>query len=251
MTQKPEHIVAVTTHTRRGGIRHSFRHCVDYVVVDPEAGYPGPWLFSRNRMNLASIHDCDHGGPKKTGRGPAWARSALADRGLGVAGIQLLLLTQPRFLGYVFNPVSFWLAMDGDSLVAVIAEVSTPFGDRHSYLCHLEEFAPIRADSHISAPKNLHVSPFQDVAGTYQFNFDVRADRIAIRILHRNGSEGVIATLSGLRAPLTNIGLLRASLRRPSGAVRTILLIYWQALRLKIKGAQYRARPVPPKTEVS
>ncbi|MGI9391522.1 MAG: DUF1365 domain-containing protein [Boseongicola sp.] len=251
MTQYPEHIVAVTTHTRRGEIRHSFSHGVDYVVIDPEAGLPGPWLFSRNRMNLVSIHDCDHGGPIKSGRGPAWARSALAARGLEVAGIQLLLLTQPRFLGYVFNPVSFWLAMDDDALVAVIAEVSTPYGDRHSYLCHLEEFAPIRADSSISAPKNLHVSPFQEVAGTYQFNFDVRADRIAIRILHRNGSEGVVATLSGARAPMTNFGLLRASLRRPSGAVRTSLLIDGQALQLKFKGVQYRARPAPPKTEVS
>jgi uncharacterized protein len=69
--------------------------------------------------------------------------------------------------------------------------------------------------------------------------------------LHRNSDQGVVATLSGPRAPLTDAALLRGSLRRPLGALRTIILIYWQALRLKLKGARYRARPTPPKSEVT
>jgi DUF1365 family protein len=50
---------------------------------------------------------------------------------------------------------------------------------------------------------------------------------------------------------MTSSGLLRAGLRRPLGAVRTILLIYWQALHLRLKGARYRTRPTPPTTEVT
>jgi DUF1365 family protein len=162
-----------------------------------------------------------------------------------------LLLTQPRILGYAFNPVSFWMAMQGTELVAVIAEVSTPFGDRHSYLCHLPDFAPITRSSRITTPKSLHVSPFQEVKGQYEFSYDIRPDQIAIRILHTNGDEGVIATLTGSRAPLTNTSLIKAVLRRPLGAFRTITLIHWQAVRLKLKGARYRTRPTPPKTEVT
>ncbi|NKB27061.1 MAG: DUF1365 family protein [Rhodobacteraceae bacterium] len=251
MTHRPVHIVGVTTHARAGVIRNSFRYGVDYVLIDPEVRTRGPWLFSRNRMNLFSVHDKDHGGPLKAGRGADWAREVLAERGLEGSDIRLLLLTQPRFMNYVFNPVSFWLAMRGAALVAVIAEVSTPFGDRHSYLCSLPEFAEIKPDSRMEAPKRLHVSQFQDVAGGYRFGFDVRADQIAIRIVHRNGPDGVVATLSGPRAPMTNAGLLRASLRRPMGALRTIGLIYWQALKLKLKGARYRPAPVPPESEVS
>ena len=251
MTFVPEHVAAVTTHTRRGAIRHRFRYGVDFVLIDSEAQATGPGLFSRNRFNLSSVHDRDHGGPLNAGRGAPWAREVLAAHGLGAKSSQLLLLTQPRFLGYVFNPVSFWLAMDGDALVAVIAEVSTPFGDRHSYLCHLPDFAPIAGDTRISSPKSLHVSPFQQVAGSYEFHFDIRIDRISIHILHRNGAEGVMATLSGPRSKMTNTGLLRASLRRPLGALRTIMLIYWQALRLRSKGARYRTRPTPPTTEVT
>ena len=251
MNHAPEHVVAVTTHIRRGVTRHGFRYGVDYVLIDPEGRPAGPAFFSRNRFNIASVHDTDHGGPLRHGRGAAWARQVLAENGLEDRDLELLLLTQPRCLGYVFNPVSFWLVQRGEALLAVIAEVSTPFGDRHSYLCHLPDFAPITGDSRIETPKSLHVSPFQDVAGSYEFRFDIRPDRIAISILHRNGNEGVVAALAGKRAPMTNAGLVRAGLRRPLGALRTILLIYWQALRLRLKGARYRERPAPPKTEVT
>ena len=251
MTYWPEHVRGVTTHARRGAIRHGFRYGVDFVLIDAEAPSGGPFLFSRNRFNLASVHDCDHCGPPKAGQGSAWARAALSGAGLANRHVALKLLTQARFLGYVFNPVSFWLAMDGDALVAVIAEVSTPFGDRHSYLCHQPDFAPITRDTWIAKPKCLHVSPFQDVVGGYEFAFDIRSDQISIRILHRNGDEGVVATLSGTRTRLTSAGLLRASFRHPFGALRTIGLIYWQALRLRAKGARYRHRPNPPETEVT
>ncbi|MBI6630981.1 DUF1365 domain-containing protein [Pontibaca salina] len=251
MTFTPQHIAGVTTHTRRGEIRHRFCYGVDYVLINPEAPMTRPRLFSRNRFNLVSVHDCDHGGPIKAGRGANWAREVLAAHGLGERALDLRLLTQPRYLGYVFNPVSFWLAMESDALIAVIAEVSTPFGDRHSYLCHQPDFTPITKDIRITAPKSLHVSPFQEVRGSYEFSFDIRSDQIAIRILYRNGDEGLVATLSGPRAPLTTTGLIRASLRRPLGALRTIILIYWQALRLKLKGAKYRPRPSPPNSEVT
>jgi DUF1365 family protein len=251
MSDIAEHIPGMTTHTRRGEVQHKFRYGVDYVLLDAEAPVAGPRLFSRNRFNIASIHDCDHGGPVKEGRGPVWARQVLAENGLSNTQLKLMLLTQPRFLGYGFNPVSFWLVLDEGSLIAVIAEVSTPFGDRHSYLCHQPDFAPITKDTRITAPKSLHVSPFQEVKGIYEFGFDVSTDQISIRILHRNGDEGVLATLSGPRNPMTNAGLVRASLHRPFGALRTIVLIYWQALRLKLKGAKYRTCPTPPNSEVT
>lgn len=251
MTNAPEHIAGVTTHSRRGAIRHRFSYGVDFVLIDPESSVATPKLFSRNRFNLMSVHDVDHGGLLKAGRGSVWAREILTSHGLSDKQVQLRLLAQPRFLGYVFNPVSFWLAMSGDELIAVIAEVSTPFGDRHSYLCHLNDFAPITAETPIIKPKMLHVSPFQNVAGQYRFHFDIRAGQIAIQIHFCNKAEGVVATLSGARHPMTNTRLMQASIRRPLGALRTTILINWQAVRLKLKGAIYRSRPTPPKSEAS
>ena len=53
------------------------------------------------------------GTPRGAGRGAAWAREVLAAAG-APAGLHLRLLTQPRFLGLWFNPVSFWLALQGE-----------------------------------------------------------------------------------------------------------------------------------------
>ncbi len=244
----PEHIRGATTHARRGQISNAFTYGVDYVLIDPLSAQ-GPLLFSRNRWNLTSVLDRNHGGARGRGQGLPWAQGVFADAGLTDA--RILLLTQPGFMGYIFNPVSFWLAYRGEDLCGVIAEVNNTFGDRHSYLCHLPGFAPITAAARITAQKVFHVSPFQDVAGGYEFAFDLRPSRIAIRILHRNGDKGVIATLTGKREKLSNRSILAACLRRPTGALRTIILIHWQALKLKLKGAAFRPRPNPPKHEVS
>ncbi|WP_293575192.1 DUF1365 domain-containing protein [Phaeobacter sp.] len=250
MTHWPDHIAGTTFHARHGEISNSFRYGVDYVLIDPRVSH-GPMLFSRNRFNLAAVHDRNHGGPRDDGQGLPWAEQTFAAAGLSMEGVTVRLLTQPSFLGYVFNPVSFWLAFRGTVLHAVIAEVNNTFGDRHSYLCHKPDFTAIAPSDTLQAQKIFHVSPFQDIAGSYQFNFDITPRKIAIRIDHRNGDQGVIATLAGQRAPLSNRSLLAACLRRPAGTLRTIALIYWQALKLKIKGASYRPRPTPPEHEVS
>ncbi len=245
-----DHIRGETFHGRKGAVTNSFRYGVDYLLLDPETA-SGPWLFARNRGNLTSIHDTDHGGPPKHGRGVAWVRDVLTAHGVA-GGERVLLLAQPRVLGHVFNPVSFWLCHDaaGD-LRAVIAEVSNTFGDRHSYLCHRPDQAPITRQDVLTATKILHVSPFQPVEGGYTFRFDIRDDRIGIWIDYSAGEGGLYATLTGPRLPLTNGAILRACLRRPFGSRRVLALIHWQALKLALKGAKFRSRPLPPVDEVT
>lgn len=247
-----EHIRGVTFHERRGGVENAFRYEVDYVLMDAEAATRGPFLFSRNRGNLLSLHHSDHGGAPKRGRGAAWVRDVLAGRGIGIPGLRVELLAQPRVLGHVFNPVSFWLCRDRDgALRVVIAEVSNTFGDRHSYLCHHDDLRPIGREDTITAAKIFHVSPFQPVSGEYRFRFDIDAKRIGISIDYRAGEGGVLATLTGRRQPLTNLGIIGACLRRPFGSRRVLTLIHWQALKLWWKGARYRTRPEPPAEEVT
>ncbi len=246
-----DHIPGRTFHGRSGGQDNRFAYGVDYLLIEPEAAQTAPRLFARNRRGLVSLHDRDHGGAPGQGDGARWARRVLAEAGVPATG-RLLLLAQPRVLGHVFNPVSFWLAHDTqDRLVCVIAEVSNTFGDRHSYLCHHADFAPIRPEDTLEAHKIFHVSPFQPVAGAYKFRFDIRPDRIAIRIAFDHGGGALIATLTGPRRPATTRGLLGAMVRRPLGSRRVLALIHWQALKLWWKGAGYRPRPVPPPHDVS
>jgi len=247
------HIAGTTFHGRRGAVRNAFTYSIDYVLVDAEAADLAPLtrLFGRNRRGLMSLWDVDHGGTPHQGRGAAWVRAVLSDRGIAQPA-RIDLLAQPRVLGHVFNPVSFWLCHDADgALDTVIAEVSNTFGDRHSYLCRRADGAGIGPGDVLHSEKILHVSPFQPVEGGYAFTFDIGAERIAIRIDYSRGNGGLVATLAGDRRPLTAGGILRAILRRPFGSRRVLALIHWQALKLWWKGAVYRPRPEPPETEVS
>lgn len=251
MTSTVDHIAGETYHGRRGAIENAFRYSVDYVLLDAEASPKAPGLFSRNRRNLAALYDADHGGAPGKGQGAAWVREVLAAEGLP-APARIELLAQPRVIGHVFNPVSFWLCRDRtDQVVVIIAEVSNTFGDRHSYLCHHEDLRPIGPSETLAARKIFHVSPFQEVKGDYTFRFDIRDDRIGIWIDYRAGNGGLYATLTGRRAPLTNGRILAAMVRRPFGSRRVLTLIHWQALKLWWKGAVWQTRPAPPVDEVS
>ena len=251
MTHGIDHIAGVTFHGRKGNVKNAFRYSIDYVLLDAEAPVQTPWFFSRNRAGLMSLQDSDHGGAPKTGSGAVWVRDVLAAHHIkSVAKIELL--AQPRVLGHVFNPVSFWLCRNADhALIAVIAEVSNTFGDRHSYLCRHEDGRVIAPQDRLLAKKIFHVSPFQPIEGGYTFRFDISADRIGIWIDFDHDAGGVLATLTGKRKPLSNLGILHAMIRRPFGSRRVLTLIHWQALKLWVKGAVFRSRPTPPSKEVS
>ena len=196
-----------------------------------------------------SLHDRDHGGSPKDGRGAAWVRDVLRAHDIP-APARIMLLTQPRILGHVFNPVSFWLCYD-DDLTTVIAEVTNTFGDRHSYLCRHDDGRAITKADTLSAQKLMHVSPFQPIEGGYVFRFDIQSDTIGIWIDYSRGNGGLIATLTGPRKVISNRSILWSLLRRPFGSRRVLTLIHWQALKLWWKGARYRPQPAPPSEEVS
>ena len=246
-----DHIAGQTYHGRRGAVRNAFRYSVDYVLMDAEAETTmPPRLFRRNGRGIAALNDRDHGGAPGEGRGAVWVRDVLAR--YQITGIDRIdLLAQPRLLGHVFNPVIFWLCHRDGAMVAVIAEVTNTFGERHCYLVSHPDQRPIAAEDRLEAQKIFYVSPFQPIEGRYEFRFDISDERIGIWIDYAQANGGLIATLTGRRAPLTNRSILAALFRRPLGSRRVLALIHWQALKLWWKGARYKTRPAPPEGEVS
>ncbi len=244
-----EHIQAQTHHARRGALKNAFTYGVDYVLTDFEADTPH--LLSCNRFNLWSLWDHRHGGERDDGQGADWFRSELRNRGFVADNLHVLLLTQPNFLWFHFNPVSFWIALVDGIPRAFVAEVNNTFGQRHCYFCAKEDFGPIGKDDSLFAEKRMHVSPFQKVAGHYQFNFSMTDSEIDIRIMFRNEDMGVLATLTGTRQPATNRSLVWAALRRPFGAMRVLALIHWQAAILYLKRAPFLKKQRPPDRLIS
>jgi len=246
-----QHIAGETYHGRRGAVSNAFRYSIDYILLDAEEELAAPRGFGRNRAGLMSLHDADHGGPPRKGSGAKWVREVLAAHHVPLAG-PIKLLAQPRVLGHVFNPVSFWLCYDNDNVLkAVIAEVTNTYGDRHSYLCHHDDLRQITKAETLQAQKIMHVSPFQPIEGGYVFRFDITDSDIHIIIDYSRGNGGVIATLKGAVKPLTFAGMLGAMLRRPLGSRRVLALIHWQALKLWWKGATFRSQPPAPSEDVS
>ena len=101
-----------TYHARRGELRNAFRYDVDYVLCRV---HPAPWrggkLMGRERPAFAVVRDADHG------RGgsdmAAWALAQARSLGAPESALhEVWLLTQPRTLGFLFNPVSFWFFRD-------------------------------------------------------------------------------------------------------------------------------------------
>ena len=63
------------------------------------------------------------------------------------------LITAPRFLGYAFNPVSFWYIYTAqDVLTMMILEVNNTFDERRMYLLHAKDPEERSEDSHSSNP---------------------------------------------------------------------------------------------------
>lgn len=205
--------------------------------------------FSLRRFNLFGFRERDHGSGAAT---PLRAQVAahLAAAGLSAPLGRVRLLCLPRVLGYVFNPLSLYFCHDAeDALVAILYEVSSTFGERHTYLVPVAGPArPIRQ----RAEKRLHVSPFMDMGLTYDFRIDPpgEAVRVAVEVRDRDGPV-LTASFAGRRAPLTDAALWRAFLGHPLQTLAVTAAIHWEAVRLLAKGLRLRPGPPAPAEPVS
>lgn len=210
-------------------------------------------ILRQNAFGLLSYYDKDHGLHDGTDADD-WAVTLLQKFKLADENETRILVTLPRVLGHVFNPVSFWLSVDaGGALKSVIAEVNNTFGETHSYVLAHEDGRAITADDFFHTDKNFHVSPFLKVEGSYQFRFAMKDDGLGIWIDYFNaeGRKELLTSMVGTMEPFTNGAALKAFLAFPFVTLKVIGLIHWQALRLFAKRVRYRVKPTPPEREVT
>ncbi|KAI1416109.1 hypothetical protein F5Y13DRAFT_206131 [Hypoxylon sp. FL1857] len=181
-----------TTHTRLFPKKHSFVY--SYLLV----GIPVGWTGAAGGMISNDEHSTGADG---------WYKINAADyleRGSGHLGLRgklnaylesqgvdasrypyAYLVTAAKFLGYHFNPVSFWYLYSADkNLAAIILEVNNTFDERRMYFLTTdnttESIEAPKGDSlegdtpaHHSKPlrktwpKDFHVSPFNSRKGAY------------------------------------------------------------------------------------
>lgn len=223
-----------------------FLACIDLgELAELDAGLR--W-FGWNRRRVVSFHDADHMGMRGKAGPLADVRAALdpwlATQGFEVPkGARVRLVTFPRVLGYVFNPVSFYFVetAEGRPVVAV-AEVGNTFGEQKPYVVPVEGQgtpggAGRGARFRVVAPKHFYVSPFSALDLSFDFRLEDPGDRLVVGVndVDAEGRTVLISTLTGTRVPLTDGSLRRMLWRYPLVTLRTITLIHWQALRLWLK----------------
>ena len=243
----PKLLFANVMHKRLFPKENSFSYRVYYLVCDIERLSDlsdGHWL-GLNRWGLASFHNRDHG-PCDGSSLKAWADALIDSHAADLEIQRVILVAMPRILGYGFNPVSFWLCLDGSGgLRAVISEVHNTFGERHVYFCRNEDGSRIVRQQGIEAPKVFHVSPFLPRTGHYQFRFGYEANRLGVWIdyFDKDGRKQLLTSLSGSFDPYSRKKLLWAFVSCPLVTIKVITMIHWQALKLLVKGLQFFPKP--------
>lgn len=200
--------------------------------------------LSVNKFGLLSFYERDHG--DKSGNIEHWIRDILTEHSLNDMVDDIVLVCMPRVLGYVFNPVSFWLCLDKDNgLRAVLCEVNNTFGETHSYLCTPKVGDIIHNDDWLEAKKLFHVSPFLNREGHYQFRFSRTDNKLGIWIdfYNADNQKQLVTSLMGGLEPLTQASLQSVFFKYPLITFKTIILIHWQALKLVAKGIHYVTKP--------
>jgi len=234
-------------HGRKLPVEHIFTYPAYSVCVDLDelAALGGQsCLFGYNRFRLLSIYDRDyvHGG---AGSIAEKIRAQLRERGCTEEITRIELVTMPLFLGYAFNPVSFYFCFDATGVVRYqIAEINNTYHQRHSYFFGGSDAPPI-AGAHqeesqrvvkYSIKKAFFVSPFNFVEGEYDVSFaDIRS-RLDVRFNIRHGDTTTfVSRLWGEAKPFCAAQLGKLLWKFPLSILLTLPRIFWQAQRLRFQ----------------
>ncbi len=251
ITDRPHILFGKVMHARLFPKENKFRYGIYYLSLP--LSKLGGMPIAHNRLAPLSFYERDHGACDGSPL-EAWARSILETYGIDKADGEITLICMPRILGYVFNPVSFWICHDKDGRVrAVICEVHNTFGERHSYICAHPDQRPITEKDTLEGEKLFHVSPFLEREGHYTFRFDLREGKFGVWIDFYDAKDRkkLITSLTGDMQTMHKTSLRRAFWAYPLVTLKAITLIHWQAIKIMAKGIRYIPKPLQKKEKVS
>jgi DUF1365 family protein len=159
------------------------------------------------------------------------------------------LHTFPSVGGYVFKPVSFYVAYHNQQPIAFLAEVNNTFGERFCYPFLLSiENVSVGGDTNknksktsnykqsyyfvLETNKMLHVSPFNQIEGFYRFRLWLDPNNPKFFVLYFVNSLKLIANLQGKKS---NKSLFYLNIRYPLQSIMVIVKIHYHALLLLYK----------------
>lgn len=186
--------------------------------------------FSIGKRGWVSFYRSDYYGDDETPLETSILEKMCAlNNGVSLSG-EVFFFGQLRTFGIYFSPVNFYFlrAPQCQRFTHMLAEVSnTPWNERHYYLVDLAE----QQDTE----KAFHVSPFNPLDMTYKWTIRQPDEQFNLVMECHQAKKDFTAGVKMTRISLNNQHL-RIMLRRiPSMTIKTVVGIYWQALKLIIK----------------
>jgi len=231
---QPAVYVGTLRHRRFRPKHHEFTYPIFMVSLDvdwiaemmsisPFTGY--------NRWNWASFSDDDHFGNSALALRERLALDAKTHRTCLPEG-KIYLLTHLRYLGYNFNPVSFFFCESPSGKTeTIVAEVNNTFGETHNYW--LSRGERNGNSDHYRFQKQFHVSPFMEMNQQYDWTFASSGDSLIIQTNSFENRTHIFDATMKLEAREWNRTNLHAALRSyPWMTLKVITAIHWQAVRL-------------------
>jgi len=146
----------------------------------------------------------------------------------------VILVTNPRCLGYVFNPVSFYI-IEGKKQTHGIIEIGNTFAELKPYYVSPKHF---NGNSFtFESPKNFYISPFLSIENTLVFKLSWDNDNVFIDIDDYNSNRDLEFSTHyrGKYSNLQKFDCIKIFFQYPFHTFFIIFFIHWHALILWLK----------------
>lgn len=192
-------------------------------------------IISFNKANLYSFWKKDHFFFKDSSNLQADLLKYATEKEPKLKANKVLLLTNIRFMGYVFNPVSFYLYFDDEQLTGTLLEVNNTFGEQKLFFSS----NVINNSLKINIPKLFYVSPFIEHDSNFDITINWKKDKFFININSMKEAPILSAKLWGEMQPTTIHNIIKMTIIKPFVTLQIIGLIHFRALLLWLKGIRF------------
>ena len=208
-------------------------------------------LWSARRRALAQFKRADFLGDK-TKPLVDEIRTRIFEETANIHNGPIFVLANLRYFGFQMNPIAIYYCYSEDTskLEYLVAEVNnTPWDERYSYVLKAQDTG---VWLQTKFQKLLHVSPFNPMDMTYHWRSNLPGSRLVVHLKNFKEKELMFdASLSLKEQPFDAWNLNLQLLRYPFMTINVGLAIYWQALKLFLKGVPLHAHPKAHSSEVA